>query len=1465
MTPVAATGWNLDVVVEKGAPGPPFTNFATGFDTPQGNVFYETDHTPYPWGLPPSGFLLGMLADDTLFQLQPYTAKNALVLNAFTGITNGTLTLATPKTYSRIAILAHSFNATGETGPLTIHFQDGTDVATTYYAPDSINGATSVAWFGSGEINVASGNETQSLDNPRFYQTTVDIQALLGGGNRPISSLVFGQVTGQSTAIYAISGLLAPTNSVSLATATPVAATGWNRDLVIENTAGGPPYNQWAAELNPGEGNVFYQRGLRGTQYGLPVSGSFASAVDGAVFQLQSYTNKNALVLSSETGISNGTLSLIKPAIYNSISVIANSAAGGGMPNVTINFLDGTTWTTNFNAQDWFYNTVNVALQGFDRISLTTGATQGGPTDPRFYQTTFYLADFFGVTNKSIKSLTFNQAQGVGATAVYALSGVEGNQTNGIYSLATVTNAPATNIQFQQATVGGGVVSAGGSAPEVLIYYGTADGGMNGEAWSNRVLLGTEAGAFTEELKGLSVNTLYYYRVAAINPAGVSWATNSESFVTRVVALPLLTNLSVSNIISGAAVLYGDILTTGGNAQAVTLFYGPNNGGTNPAAWSNAVTITEPQTGLFAYAASGLTGSQNYYYTALASNISGVSWANQIEEFRTAQSGPRPGDFVSILTGRSDVGRTGLNSHEVILTPTNVSSANFGRLFSYPVDGCMIAQPLVLANVSIPGGGVHNLVFAATEHDSVFAFDADNNTGANASPIWHTSFINPAGGVTPLSTATDLQASTSPGFYGPEVGISSTPVIDPVSGTIYVVAKTKEITANSTNYFHRLHALDVATGAEKFGGPIVIEGSVQGFGDGFEFPGVVSFLPWKHMTRPALLLNGGVLTVSFSSHQDFPPYHGWVFTYNPYTLQQLGVFCTTPNGSAGSIWQASSGPAADDQGNVYFETGNGTFNASDQNFGDSVVKLSTTNGLTLSDYFAPNNQLFLNLEDLDIGSAGLILLPDAVGSAAHRHLLVAGSKTGVFWLLDRDNLGQFNIAGDNQIVQEIAGAVAGMWVTPAYFNGRIYYCAGGDYIKAFAVSNAVIQTTPVSQSLGTISYPGSSLSISANGVDAAIVWALDSSAHLGGPAVLHAYNAEDLTQELYSSDQNASRDFPGIAIKFTMPTIANGKVYIGTADRLSVFGNLTTLLAPVILPGSGIYTNDVEVSISSPSAGAKIFYTTDGSIPTTNSTLYSAPFRLVTNSIVQAISAKSGTPNSLVASATYSFFNSALLGGGSGLTGRYYANTGPKNPFEGNPLGRVDPTIDFVWGTGSPDPSIPPANYTVRWVGMVQPLFTETYTFSVTADDGVRLWVNGQLMINHWVPSSPTTWSGSIPLQALQLYEIELEHFQGQDSGVTQLAWSSPSTPSGIIPQSQLYPFTGAVPFQLLPTSQLTNGVVRLQLSAPPGKSYLVQWSTNLLDWSPLSTNVPVHPLQTLLEVGVTDFPRQYFRAVQLP
>src|SRR5262245_6516764 len=341
---------------------------------------------------------------------------------------------------------------------------------------------------------------------------------------------------------------------------------------------------------------------------------------------------------------------------------------------------------------------------------------------------------------------------------------------------------------------------------------------------------------------------------------------------------------------------------------------------------------------------------------------------------------------VQVLTYHNDVARTGQNLEETILTPTALSMASFGKLFSQSVDGYVYAQPLYLSGVAVPGKGARNVVYVCTEHDSAYAFDADTNAGGSSAPLWKVSFINPGAGVTTVPTG-DVG---SPDLV-PEIGITSTPVIDPSTGTIYIEAKTKTVSNGITTYQHRLHALDAATGMDRHA-PVLITASVRGTGDGNDGNGNVPFNALRQMNRPGLLLSKGIVYIAYASHGDNGPYHGWVIGYDSQTLVRVRVFNTTPNGGLGGIWQGGGGPAVDPAGNIYFITGNGTFSASSggTDYGDSFVKLSTVSGLAVADYFTPFNQADLSNRDADLGSGGALVLPDQPGT--HPHLVVGAGK-----------------------------------------------------------------------------------------------------------------------------------------------------------------------------------------------------------------------------------------------------------------------------------------------------------------------------------------------------------------------------------------------------------------------------------------------------------------------------------------
>jgi len=508
-----------------------------------------------------------------------------------------------------------------------------------------------------------------------------------------------------------------------------------------------------------------------------------------------------------------------------------------------------------------------------------------------------------------------------------------------------------------------------------------------------------------------------------------------------------------------------------------------------------------------------------------------------------------PGTF----TYHNDNLRTGQNLNETVLTLSNVNKTQFGKLFSYPFDGIAFASPLYVANVSIPGQGLHNVVYVATEHDSVYAFDAD---GLSTTPLWHLSFLS--SGVTTVPCA-DVGVC---GDIPTEIGVTGTPVIDSGSGTLYVVAKTKE---GSSTYVQRLHALDITTGAEKFGGPVVLQGRVPGTGSGSS-GGNLAFDPLHEMQRPGLLLNNGVVYLAFGSHGDVSPWHGWVLGYNATTLQQTMEYNVTPNGNGGAIWQSGGALATDATGDIYFVTGNGNFdvNTGGIDYGDTVEKLSP--GGTVADYFTPHDQANMNANDLDLGSGGPVLLVDQP-TGPYPHLLIHSGKTGTIYVINRDNMGQYNPSSDNQIVQSLVNVLpsgtydVGNYSVPIYFSGYIYFAAVNDTLKAFQFTNGLLSTGPISQSTAIYPVRGGSFAISANGSTNGILWALQNNGASGdndntAPGVLFAYDATNVANELYDSSQAGSRDTLDYAVKFSIPLVANGKVFIAGQTQLTVYGLL---------------------------------------------------------------------------------------------------------------------------------------------------------------------------------------------------------------------------------------------------------------------------------------------------------------------
>ena len=482
--------------------------------------------------------------------------------------------------------------------------------------------------------------------------------------------------------------------------------------------------------------------------------------------------------------------------------------------------------------------------------------------------------------------------------------------------------------------------------------------------------------------------------------------------------------------------------------------------------------------------------------------------------------------------------------NESLLTPANVNADQFGKLFSFPVDGQLYAQPLCVAGVLIPGRGTMNVVYAATEHDTVYAFDA---SGGTTSPLWQRSFINPSAGIT---TVSDDDFPEPYDDIAPEIGITGTPVIDPGSGTLYLVAKTKE----NGNFVQRLHALDISTGAEKFGGPVAIQASVPGAGVRNDGNGNVVLDPLINLQRAALLLSGNTVYIAFGSHGDFDPFNGWVLGYDARSLRQVIAYAPDTDGAGGSVWQAGGGPAADSAGNIYVQVANGDFDAASggRDYGDSALKLKPAgNSFTVLDYFTPFDQQTLNQLDFDLGSGGVVLLPDQPGSP--NHLLLASNKQGKLYLINRDNMGHFRAGDDSQIPQTIQLA-GGIFSTPAVWQNKVYVSAANDSLKSYAVNSGHL--TPASDTGQVLGYPGSTPIVSANGSSNGIVWTLQVDDRLSDASILHAYDANDLSHELYNSMQRADRDQAGSLVKFSVPVVANGKVYVGGGDRLTVYGLL---------------------------------------------------------------------------------------------------------------------------------------------------------------------------------------------------------------------------------------------------------------------------------------------------------------------
>jgi chitodextrinase len=644
---------------------------------------------------------------------------------------------------------------------------------------------------------------------------------------------------------------------------------------------------------------------------------------------------------------------------------------------------------------------------------------------------------------------------------------------------------------------------------------------------------------------GLTASTSYSYRVRATDAAGnLSTYSNSGTVSTparaiSVVITPVRGGATFSQSLDFTASLQNDVTGAGVTWTA------------SAGALGNLGKTTAK------FVAPNFTGN----VTVTATSV--------VDATKSASAIIAITDLTGVTTYHNDLSRDGANTHEFALTTANVQSATFGKLFSCNVDGAIYAQPLWVASLTI-GATKHNVIFVATQHESVYAFDAD---ASPCSTLWQINLIDtPHGGT---AGETSVPSGHLGGLVGSgygdieaEVGVTGTPVIDPATGTLYVVSKSVNA---STQFFQRLHALDLATGNEKLNSskPVLISASVPGDGDGSS-GGNVAFDPRNEHQRPGLALVNGVVYVAWASHEDHDPYHGWVIGYAASTLAQVpgAVFNTTPNHvgivsySRGGVWMGGGAPAADASNNLYFITGNGTYDGLN-NFGDSILRLSTTGGLSAADWFTPNDQAMLDQNDTDLGSGASTILVDLPLAPVHQ-LLIGGGKEGTLYLLDRTNLGHFTPTNSG-VVQSFP-ASNGIFATPAFWQNKLYYAADGDTLKMFTLDPTQGLFTPIagpsatSHSTQSFGFPGSTPSVSAAGAANGIVWAIDNSqygypAGSNGSAVLHAYDATNLTNELWNSTQGTGNG-AGNAVKFTVPTVANGKVYIGTRTKLDVYGLL---------------------------------------------------------------------------------------------------------------------------------------------------------------------------------------------------------------------------------------------------------------------------------------------------------------------
>jgi hypothetical protein len=772
----------------------------------------------------------------------------------------------------------------------------------------------------------------------------------------------------------------------------------------------------------------------------------------------------------------------------------------------------------------------------------------------------------FSATPGTALPLTFTAASSATATTAMVtltttVNGQEASTQASITVGAATPPAPDFSLSATPATV---TLTADGT-PATVSLLATAQNGFSGNVQG--AIAGLPAGVIAKPSPiTLTPGTAATLTLTA--PAGIAAGSSTATLTGTSGSLTHTASLAITVLAAQApqadfslAVSPASLnLTVGGAGQPVQVTATALNGfsGTasvalsglpagvtaNPASLS--VTPATPQSVTLTAGNNAPAGSANVVFTGTSGSLSHTATL-------TLTVGAAAG--VNVTTYHNDNARDGWNSSETTLTPQNVNSKGFGKLRELAVDGKVDAQPLYVSGLSI-SGQTHNVLIVVTENASAYAFDADSGT-----QLWK---------VTALGANETPSDDHGCGQITPQIGITDTPVIDRTNGpngTVFFVAMSKDA---SSNYHQRLHALDLTTGAELTGSPSDIQASFPGKGYG-STNGSQVFEPGQYAERVGLLLMNGQIYTGWTSHCDDDPYTGWLMAYSETTLQQTSVLNLTPNGPTtphyadgeGAIWMSGAGLAGDTSGNIYFLDANGTFDStltngfpSSGDFGNSFMKVSTTgNKLAAADYFAAYNLQAESDADQDLGSGGAMLLPDQTDAGGvTRHLAVGAGKDTNIYVVNRDNMGKFNASSNNAVYQEIPNALSGgAFSIAALFNNTVYYAGVGDHLKAFPITNALLATSPAAESANSFAYPGSTPSVSSNGSQNGIVWAIENQS---GAGVLHAYDPTNLATELYDSNQAANGRDHFSDNKYVTPTIANGKVFVGTQTSVAVFGLL---------------------------------------------------------------------------------------------------------------------------------------------------------------------------------------------------------------------------------------------------------------------------------------------------------------------